>query len=83
MTVNDPQHSHLENSNNATTGPSRGWGAADTSTNTSTATGYSTAPAATNITASTSAPAGSVATGTTAGASSLPPYRTVLFICKT
>ena len=36
-------HSHVENSNSATTGGLRGWGAADTSTNTSTATGYSTA----------------------------------------
>lgn len=38
-------HSHVENSNNATTGGLRGWGAPDTSTNTSTATGYSTADA--------------------------------------
>lgn len=47
--VTDPGHSHVENSNNTTTGPLRGWGAPDTSTNTSTATGYSTAPATTGI----------------------------------
>lgn len=40
-----PSHTHVENSNNATTGGLRGWGAPDTSTNTPTATGYSTAPA--------------------------------------
>ena len=39
-----PAHAHVENSNGATTGPLRGWAAADTSTNTPTATGYSTAP---------------------------------------
>jgi len=38
-------HAHVENSNNATTGGLRGWGAPDTSTNTPTATGYSTADA--------------------------------------
>lgn len=47
--VTDPGHTHVENSNNTTTGPLRGWGAPDTSTNTSTATGYSTAPATTGI----------------------------------
>ena len=61
VVVNDPQHSHVENSNNATTGGLRGWGAADTSTNTSTATGYSTAPASTGVTATTDNPAGGVA----------------------
>lgn len=61
VVVDDPQHSHVENSNNATTGGLRGWGAPDTSTNTPTATGYSTAPASTGITATTSNPAGGVA----------------------
>jgi microcystin-dependent protein len=37
-----PSHTHVENSNNATTGGLRGWGAPDTSTGTPTATGYST-----------------------------------------
>jgi hypothetical protein len=58
--ITDPQHSHVENSNNATTGGLRGWGAPDTSTNTSTATGFSTAPASTGITATTSSPVGGV-----------------------
>jgi hypothetical protein len=61
VTVTDPGHTHVENSNNATTGGLRGWGAADTSTNTSTATGYSTASATTGITATTSNPAGGAA----------------------
>lgn len=51
--VTDPGHSHVEHSNNATTGSLRGWPAADTSTNTSTATGYSTASATTGITVET------------------------------
>jgi microcystin-dependent protein len=38
-------HAHVENSNNATTGGLRGWGAPDTSTSTPAATGYSTASA--------------------------------------
>lgn len=41
--VQDP-HSHVENQNSTTTGGLAGWGARDTSTNTSIATGYSTAP---------------------------------------
>jgi hypothetical protein len=61
VTVTDPGHTHVENSNNTTTGGLRGWGAADTSTNTSTATGYSTASATTGITATTANPAGGVA----------------------
>jgi hypothetical protein len=61
VTVTDPGHVHVENSNNATTGGLRGWGAPDTSTNTPTATGYSTASSATGITASTANPAGGVA----------------------
>lgn len=69
VNITDPEHSHVENSNNATTGGLRGWAAADTSTSTSTATGYSTASAATGITATTSNPAGSVASGTTGGPS--------------
>lgn len=48
--VNDPQHSHVENSNQTSTGALRGWGAPDASTNQSTATGFSTAPALTGIT---------------------------------
>lgn len=47
--VTDPGHAHVENSNNTTTGPLRGWGAPDTSTNNQTATGYSTALATTGI----------------------------------
>ena len=61
VSVTDGGHSHVENSNNATTGGLRGWAAADTSTSTSTATGYSTASATTGITASTVNPAGGVA----------------------
>jgi hypothetical protein len=61
VSVTDPGHAHVENSNNATTGGLRGWGAADTSTNTSTATGYSTASATTGITATTENPAGGAA----------------------
>lgn len=60
VTISDPGHAHVENSNNATTGSLRGWGAADTSTNTSTATGYSTGSSTTGITASTGDPAGGV-----------------------
>lgn len=48
--VNDPQHAHVENSNQTTTGSLRGWGAPDASTNQSTPTGFSTAPALTGIT---------------------------------
>jgi hypothetical protein len=61
VSVTDPGHAHVENSNNATTGGLRGWGAADTSTGTSTATGYSTASATTGITATTENPAGGAA----------------------
>lgn len=42
-TAEMPSHTHVENSNSATTGGLRGWAAGDTSTNTSTATDYSTA----------------------------------------
>jgi hypothetical protein len=73
VTVTDPEHAHVENSNNATTGGLRGWGAPDTSTNTSQATGYSTAAAATGITATTAAPAGAAAQ-THDSVSNLPPY---------
>lgn len=48
--VTDPGHTHVENSNNTTTGSLRGWGAPDTSTNQSTATGYSTASSQTGLT---------------------------------
>lgn len=82
VTVDDPGHAHVEQTNSATTGGLSGWAARDTSTNTASATGYSTQSATTGVTASTAAPAGSVATGTTEAASSLPPYRTVLFICR-
>lgn len=67
VTVTDPGHTHVENSNNATTGGLRGWPAADTSTSTATATGYSTASATTGITASAENPAGGVASITPAG----------------
>jgi hypothetical protein len=73
--VTDPGHAHVENSNNATTGPLRGWGAADTSTNTSTATGYSTDSATTGIT--TANPAGGVASLTHDSPSHMPPSITV------
>jgi hypothetical protein len=73
--VTDPGHQHVETSNNATTGPNRGWGAADTSTNTETATGYSTASATTGVT--TQNPAGGVAELTHDSPSHLPPYITV------
>jgi hypothetical protein len=73
--VTDPGHAHVENSNNATTGPLRGWGAADTSTNTSTATGYSTESATTGIT--TANPAGGVASLTHDNPSHMPPSITV------
>lgn len=49
-TVTDPGHTHVENSNNTTTGSLRGWGAPDTSTNQSTATGFSTASSQTGVT---------------------------------
>lgn len=67
--VTDPGHTHVENSNGATTGGLRGWAAADTSTNNPTATGYSTASATTGI-----------SLGSTGGGSAhnnLPPYITV------
>jgi microcystin-dependent protein len=48
--VNDPSHSHVEQTNNATTGGLSGWGARDTSTNTASPTSYSTMPATTGIT---------------------------------
>jgi hypothetical protein len=57
--VTDPGHVHVENQNSATTGGLTGWGARDTSTNTSAATGYSTASAQTGVT--TTNPAGGVA----------------------
>lgn len=74
VTVTDPGHSHVENSNGATTGGLRGWPAADTSTNTSTATGYSTASATTGITASTVNPSGGVASITPTGSVSQPTF---------
>ena len=48
--VTDSGHTHVENSNNTTTGSLRGWGAPDTSTNQATATGYSTANSVTGLT---------------------------------
>lgn len=47
--ITDPGHTHVENSNNTTTGALRGWGAPDTSTNQTTATGYSTASSQTGV----------------------------------
>jgi hypothetical protein len=73
--VTDPGHAHVETSNNATTGPNRGWGAADTSTNTETATGYSTASATTGVTISN--PAAGVASLTHDAPSHMPPSITV------
>ena len=56
--VTDPQHSHVQQTNNATTGGLSGWPARDTSTNTPSPTSYSTQPASTGI--SVDAPAGAV-----------------------
>jgi hypothetical protein len=70
--VTDPGHTHVENSNNATTGALRGWGAPDTSTGTSQATGFSTASSTTGVT--TENPAGGVASLTHDSPSNLPPY---------
>jgi hypothetical protein len=78
VNITDPQHAHVENSNNATTGGLRGWGAPDTSTNTPAATGYSTATASTGITATTSNPA----TGA-ASFSLMNPYITVFMWKRT
>ena len=82
VAVTDPGHDHVENSNNATTGPLRGWPTPDTSTNTSMATGYSTASATTGISASASAPAGAVNELTHDSVSNEPPYYTLAFIQK-
>jgi hypothetical protein len=79
--VTDPGHVHVENSNNATTGGLRGWGAPDTSTNTSQATGYSTASATTGVT--TENPAGGVASLTHDSPSNEPPFYALCFIQKT
>lgn len=67
--VTDPGHTHVENQNSATTGGLTGWGARDTSTNTSSATSFSTASSTTGITAASVNPVGGVASGTTAGPS--------------
>lgn len=69
--VTDPQHAHVENNNSATTGGLAGWGARDTSTNTSVATGYSTAPASTGITVDSA--------GGGAAFSRMPPYLVTYF----
>lgn len=68
-TITDPGHTHVENQNSATTGGLTGWGARDTSTNTSSATGYSTASATTDITIN--------AAGGGAAHNNLQPYITV------
>lgn len=47
--VNDPQHSHVQGVNSATTGGTSGY-TPDTSTNTRVNSGYSTSPASTGIT---------------------------------
>lgn len=75
--ITDPQHAHVENSNNISTGSLRGWAAPDTSTGTSTATGYSTANAATGI--SVQNPAGAV-TGLT---HTTPKWFRLCFLMKT
>lgn len=67
--VTDPGHTHVENSNNTTTGTLRGWGAPDTSTNQSTATGYSTAPSQTGLTVADATPADAASAHP-----NLPPY---------
>lgn len=82
VNVTDPGHSHTQRVNSAATGGLSGY-TADTSTNTAATSGYATVSATTGVTATTSAPGGAVATGTTATGSSLPPYRTVLWVCKT
>lgn len=48
--VNDPGHTHVEQTNSATTGGLTGWTARDTSTNNPSPTDYSTASATTGIT---------------------------------
>lgn len=70
--VTDPGHVHVENQNSATTGGLAGWGARDTSTNTSVATGYSTASATTGVT--TQNPAGGIASLSHDSPNSVPPY---------
>lgn len=82
VNVTDPGHSHTQRVNSAATGGLSGY-TADTSTNTAATSGYSTVSATTGVTATTSNPAGSVATGTTVTGSSLPPYTTVLWVCRT
>ena len=82
ITVTDPGHAHVEQHNNATTGPLRGWGAPDTSTNTPTVTGYSTSPATTGISADAEAPAGAVASLPHSAADHRPPFYALAFIQK-
>ena len=64
-------HSHVENNNSATTGGLAGWGARDTSTNTSVATGYSTADA---TAVNQNATATNQNTGGGAAHNNMPPY---------
>ena len=78
--VTDPGHTHVENQNSATTGGLTGWGARDTSTNTSSATGYSTASATTGVT--TNNPAGGVAALTHDAVNHEPAYYALCFIQK-
>jgi microcystin-dependent protein len=76
--VTDPGHTHVENSNNTSTGGLRGWGAPDTSTNSSTATGFSTASSVTGLTVNNATPAGAAQAHT-----NLMPYLVVRFWLRT
>lgn len=75
--VVDPGHAHVEHQNSATSGGLSGWGARDTSTNTSVATSYSTESATTGIT--TSEPASGVTSITPAGSVSAPTFTGTAF----
>jgi hypothetical protein len=70
--ITDPGHVHDEYQNSATTGPSAGWGARDTSTNSPIITDYDTGSSVTGI--SVDAPTGAVSELTHDAPSHLPPY---------
>lgn len=76
--VNDPGHSHVENSNGTNTGPLRGWPAADASTNSSTPTGFSTSVDGTGVTV-----IGAAAANAAQAHSNVQPSMTVYFWKRT